>query len=86
VVSNILVSTGFRCNRIFGHYGNGNGNGHAYGHGNNEEDAAALEDLVSQSAAANGVDIGGADYGEYSEKLVKTLSMLSAAQQARVFQ
>jgi hypothetical protein len=47
-----------------------------------EEDSAALEELIFESAAQAGV-VG--DYEDYSQQLAKTLSMLTPAQQARIF-
>ena len=47
-----------------------------------EEDAAFFEEMTAESAAQAGV-VG--DYGDYSQRLAKTLSMLTPAQQARIF-
>ena len=47
-----------------------------------KEDTTALEALVEESAADAGV---AGDYALYSERLAKTLSMLTLDQQANVF-
>ena len=68
-----------------GNSNNGNGNGNQ-GKGKtfkeSEEDVAFLEEMTAESAAQAGV---AGDYEEYSERLAKTLSMLTPAQQARIF-
>ena len=62
---------------------NGNGNrGKGKAFSDREEDVAFLEEMTAESAAQAGV-VG--DYGDYSQRLAKTLSMLTPAQQARIF-
>ena len=53
----------------------------------NESSADELQDEVTNSAAASGVEIQDPEqYAEYSRKLSKTLARLSPDQQERVFQ
>jgi hypothetical protein len=67
---------------------NSNGWGNGGRLGNDPEEYAGtssdfLEDEIENSAAADGWESG--DYSEYASKLAKTLSLISAADQAWIF-